>query len=313
MKLRILVAAIICAALMGCGKESPEPAPVPAPTEQILPLPAATATPGPAPSPAPTPTPTPAPTPTPLPTAEPRDHYLVDVAEHIPGVAVELRYAGEDNFTGEKIYDFSAAYLRCGTAKRLAAVQEELEEMGLGLKIWDAFRPVSAQFALWEVCPDPAYVANPVTGFSSHSRGNTVDLTLVNADGEELVMPTGFDDFSALADRDYSDCSAEAAENARLLESVMAAHGFSGYYAEWWHYTDSWSYEVEKVFDPVLTETKYARCEEYISLRAMPDVSAETIERIGAGESFTLMGYSGDFSYVDYRGVRGYVLTAYTE
>lgn len=310
MKLKILVAAIICAALMGCGKESPGPAPTPAPTEQILPLPAATA--APTPTPSPVPTQTTSPTPTPVPTAEPQDSYLVDVAEHIPGVAVELRYAGEDNFTGEKIYDFSTAYLRYGTAKRLGEVQAELREMGLGLKIWDAFRPVSAQFALWEICPNPVYVANPLVGYSSHSRGNTVDVTLVDALGNELSMPTGFDDFSAKADRDYSDCTAEEAENARLLEQVMAKHGFSGYSGEWWHYTDSWGYEVEKVFDPALVDTKYALCKEYISLRSSADTSAETLERIPAGESFTLLGYAGEFSYVDYLGVRGYVLTEYT-
>lgn len=309
MKLKILLSVLICLLLMGCAGDSPEPTPLPTPAQQILPLPSA----APAPKPTASPEPTPTPAPTPVPTAEPMDSYLVDVAEHIPEIVVELRYAGEDNFTGKTIYDFSAAYLRYGTAKRLGEVQAELQEMGLGLKIWDAFRPVSAQFALWEICPNPVYVANPVTGYSSHSRGNTVDVTLVDALGNELSMPTGFDDFSAKADRDYSDCSAEEAENARLLEQVMAKHGFSGYSGEWWHFTDSWGYEVEKVFDPALMETKYALCQEYISLRNAANTSAETLERIPAGESFTLLGYVGEFSYVDYLGVRGYVLTEYTQ
>ena len=63
-------------------------------------------------------------------------------------------------------------------------------------------------------------------------------------------MPTGFDDFSALADRDYSDCSAEAARNAILLEEIMEKYGFKGYRGEWWHYTDTDAYEVEQVFVP---------------------------------------------------------------
>ena len=148
------------------------------------------------------------------------------------------------------IYDFPDAYLRWGTVKKLRAVSDELAQMGLGLKIWDGFRPVSAQFRLWQVCPNPTYVANPEKGFSSHSRGNTVDLTLVDKAGRELEMPTAFDDFTAKADRDYSDCSETAAENARLLERMMEKHGFSGYFGEWWHFTDTQDYPVDKVFEP---------------------------------------------------------------
>ena len=181
---------------------------------------------------------------------EPADDQFVKVADYIPDIVTDLRYAGEDNFTGQRIYGFSDAWLRYGTVKKLMAVQADLKERGLSLKIWDAFRPVSAQCALWEVCPDPTYVANPNNGFSSHSRGNTVDVTLVYADGSEAKMPTGFDNFSKLADRDYSDCGEEAARNAKLLEEIMTAHGFSGYFGEWWHFSDTVRYEVEKDFDP---------------------------------------------------------------
>lgn len=173
---------------------------------------------------------------------------LVRVSDYIPNIGVELKYATEDNFTGTVIYDFTDAYLRYGTVEKLAAVQNDLEGMGLGLKIWDALRPVSAQFRLWEVCPNSAYVANPNTGYSSHSRGNTVDITLVALDGSEVPMPTGFDDFSALADRDYSDCGEQAAANARLLEETMAAHGFDPYWTEWWHFSDAVSYGVAEGF-----------------------------------------------------------------
>ena len=188
----------------------------------------------------------------PVPVTEPdlAEDAFVRVTKYIPEIRQELRYATENNFTGQKIYDFPDAYLRWGTVKKLRAVSDELAELGLGLKIWDGFRPVSAQFRLWQVCPDPTYVANPEKGFSSHSRGNTVDLTLVDREGNELEMPTGFDDFTAKADRDYSDCSETAAENARLLESVMEKYGFSGYFGEWWHYTDTQDYPVEEVFEP---------------------------------------------------------------
>lgn len=188
-----------------------------------------------------------------VPTAPPEpesDDAFVRVLDYIPSVSQELRYATEDNFTGQVIYDFEDAYLRWGTVKKLKLVSEDLAELGLYIRIWDGFRPVSAQFTLWEVCPDPTYVANPNKGFSSHSRGNTIDLTLVDAGGREVEMPTGFDDFSPKADRNYSDCTDAAANNAQLLEILMEKHGFSGYFGEWWHYSDTTDYQVEQMFEP---------------------------------------------------------------
>ena len=178
------------------------------------------------------------------------DDVMVRILDYIPTAKQELMYATEQNFTGQVIYTFEDAYLRYGTVKKLQLVSRDLEELGLYLKIWDGFRPVSAQFKLWEVYPDPTYVANPNSGYSSHSRGNTVDLTLVDANGAELEMPTGFDDFSRLADRNYADCTEAAENNAQLLESLMEKHGFTGYYGEWWHYSDTTSYQVDHVFEP---------------------------------------------------------------
>ena len=195
-------------------------------------------------APTPTPKPTPTPTPTPEPTPEPADDALVIVQDVIPSMFVELRYATTENCTGTVIYEITDAMLRYGTVKRLARVQEALLAQGLSLKIWDAFRPVSAQFRLWEVCPDNTYIANPNTGYSDHSRGNTVDITLVRADGSEIPMPSGFDEFSPLADRNYSDVSPEAGQNAALLEAAMTAEGFVGYSGEWWHYSDPIRYDV---------------------------------------------------------------------
>ena len=185
-----------------------------------------------------------------IPPAPDSDEAFVRILDYIPGAYQELRYATENNFTGKQIYSFCEAYLRYGTVEKLMLVAEELEQQGLYLKIWDGFRPVSAQFTLWEICPDPTYVANPEKGYSSHSRGNTVDLTLVDKNGQELEMPTGFDDFSAKANRDYSDCTETAAANARLLEMTMEKYGFSGYYGEWWHFSDTQSYPVEEEFQP---------------------------------------------------------------
>ena len=181
---------------------------------------------------------------------EPAPEDFVRVLDYIPDMYQELKYAADRNFTGQVIYDFSDAYLRYGTVKKLAAVCNDLAELGLSLKIWDGFRPVSAQFKLWEVCPDPTFVANPEKGFSSHSRGNTVDVTLVDRDGNELEMPSEFDDFSAKANRDFSDCTETAAAHAQLLEVLMEKHGFYGYFDEWWHFYDNDQYPVEETFSP---------------------------------------------------------------
>ena len=237
---RYLFPALMAALLLsGCGTSTePVTPPLPAEPPAVSDTPEAPAEMKPLPEPEPAPVPEPAPA------------DLVAVVDYIPGIYTELRYASDNNFTHQVIYDFSGAYLRYGTVQKLASAQESLETAGYSLLIWDAFRPVSAQFKLWEICPDPAYVANPEKGYSSHSRGSTVDITLVTLDGDPVEMPTDFDDFTAMADRDYSDVSEEAAANAGLLEEAMTAAGFKPYSAEWWHYSDTEPYPVEETFIP---------------------------------------------------------------
>lgn len=186
---------------------------------------------------------------------------LVKISDFDSNIVVDMRYATKDNFTGKIIYDFSDAYIRYGTMKKILSVQEALEKKGLGLKIWDAYRPPAAQYTLWDVTPDRRYVANPNNGYSSHSRGNTLDLTIVTIDGEEVTMPTGFDDFTSKADRDYSDCSEIERKNAIELETVMRQNGFHGYYAEWWHYTDDDAYDVytDEEFTGAVEPCSYGR------------------------------------------------------
>lgn len=244
---------------------------------------------------------------------EPNDEDFVNVKTYIPDIVVDLRYSTENNFTNQKIYDFTDVWLRYGTVKKLILVQEELKQSGLCLKIWDGFRPPSAQFKLWDICPDPTYVSNPNNGFSSHSRGNTVDITLVDADGRELGMPTGFDDFTKLADRDYSDCDEEAAKNAMLLEQTMEKYGFRPYAGEWWHYTDTQSYPVEQTFEPVAGALYYADCNEYISLRTKPNATADVITKILVGEQFEVVARCGDFALIEYQDLCGYVLFSYIQ
>lgn len=172
------------------------------------------------------------------------DEDLVLITDYIPDIYIELAYATENNFVHEVLYNSNDAYLRYGTVKKLACVQQKLVAQGYSLKIWDAYRPYEVQCRLWEICPNPQYVSNPKTGKLGHCRGNTIDLTLVRLDGTEVEMPTGFDDFTKAADRDYSDVSKEAAENSQLLEDAMEEEGFKGYSGEWWHYSDSEEYPI---------------------------------------------------------------------
>lgn len=160
---------------------------------------------------------------------------LVNIQSVIPQIQIELRYATSNNFTGQIVYSSYECLPLKETALRLADVQAELEQSGLGLKIWDGYRPMAAQWKFWELVPDERYVADPREG-GRHTRGTAVDLTLVNAEGKELSMPSGFDDFSEKAHRDYRGATPEEIGNRELLRTVMEKHGFSGVPEEWWHF-----------------------------------------------------------------------------
>ena len=247
-----------------------------------------------------------------IPKITPESFELVRIAEFIPEIYIDLSYASTQNFTGEKIYYFEDAWLRYGTVKKLQIAQRVLSERGYSLKIWDAYRPHLAQFKLWELVPDTTYVANPYTGFSAHSNGGTLDLTLVRNDGSELEMPSCFDEFSPLADRDYSEVSETAKENARILEQAMIEAGFEGYYYEWWHYSDCDTYSYEDIADlqlPLNIHIKFEPASEsYIILREAPFYEAGDIASIPSGASFSVFGWTEEFARIEYDGRQGYVL-----
>jgi len=162
---------------------------------------------------------------------------LVDIKEVNPRIVVDMKYASEDNFTKKKLYDSNTCFLRKCTAVKLDAVQKELEGMNLGLKVWDCYRPLAVQRIFWAILPDERYVANPETG-SRHNRASSVDLTLVDSQGKELQMPTGFDDFSRRADHGYQDLPDQVIRNRELLKGLMEKTGFISLPEEWWHYDD---------------------------------------------------------------------------
>ncbi len=149
---------------------------------------------------------------------------------------IALAYATQDNVTGKRIYACAEAQLHPEAAAALKRACELAAPLGLRLKIFDAFRPVEAQWRLWDAFPDPEFVADPRLG-SCHSRGVAVDMTLVDAaSGEELDMGTPFDDFTAASHHARSDLPPAVQRNRALLLGLMTAAGWDWNRFEWWHY-----------------------------------------------------------------------------
>lgn len=162
---------------------------------------------------------------------------LVDLRSAVPGIAVDMRYAGPRNRLGRALYPSAACLALPGVARRLARAQESLAARGLRLLVWDAYRPLSVQRALWAACPDERFVAPPERG-SRHNRGAAVDATLALPDGRALAMPCDFDDFGPEAARRVPGRAPELAERVDALTGAMEGAGFTGLDAEWWHFDD---------------------------------------------------------------------------
>ena len=168
--------------------------------------------------------------------------------EEISGIRLDVRYATEDNFMEEQLYPVAKAVLRKPAAEFLSEAQEDLKERGLELEVFDGYRPYEVTEKMWEPYQDPDFVADPAEG-SRHNRGCAVDVTLVDsANGEELLMPTGYDDFTEKAAHDYGDLPEEAIRNRDLLREVMEGHGFAALETEWWHY-DCQDWERFEIMD----------------------------------------------------------------
>jgi D-alanyl-D-alanine dipeptidase len=179
---------------------------------------------------------------------------LVDLTTVAPTVRLDLRYATPNNFTGRALYPVARCLLRPAVAARLARVQSALASRHLGLKVYDCYRPLSVQRLMWTLVPDERYVADPAKG-SRHNRGAAVDVTLVRADGEELAMPTPFDDFSERARVDYVPLPAEVGANRALLQRAMRDAGFEPLPTEWWHF-DAPDWQSFDVLDVPLTPSQ---------------------------------------------------------
>ena len=164
---------------------------------------------------------------------------MVEIKTLVPGIVYDLKYATDKNFMRRNMYPGKTNYtfLRLPAARALALVQKELNEKGMGLKIFDAYRPYSVTEKFWELVLNEKYVADPKKG-SGHNRGISVDVTIIYShNGKELQMPTGFDNFSDTAHHTFMNIPFDALQNRKLLKDVMEKYGFKMLDTEWWHYS----------------------------------------------------------------------------
>lgn len=164
------------------------------------------------------------------------NNKMIRLTNFIPNVIFDWKYATTNNFTKQVLYVNPTAYLRVEAANNLKNVAIELEKKGLGIKIFDAYRPYSVTKKMWQVVPDDRYASDPAKG-SGHNRGIAIDLTLYNLKtGEELKMPTPYDDFTENAHVNYMQLSNEILSNRAVLINTMQQFGFKVLDTEWWHF-----------------------------------------------------------------------------
>jgi zinc D-Ala-D-Ala dipeptidase len=163
------------------------------------------------------------------------DQDFVDILSIDSTFVLDIKYASEDNFLNTKVYDCPKCILKYKTIKKLLMAKAIADSLGFQLKLFDCYRPLSVQKMMWEILPNPVFVANPSKG-SVHNRGGAVDLTLIDTDGNEIDMGTPFDYFGKASAHHYTDFSEDILANRLLLKKIMINSGFLPLASEWWHY-----------------------------------------------------------------------------
>jgi zinc D-Ala-D-Ala dipeptidase len=170
------------------------------------------------------------------------DTAWVELVRLDPSFVLDIKYATADNFTKQVLYDCPRCFLRKKVAIDLLAAHEQVKKAGYRMKIFDGYRPLSVQWKMWHLTPSKKYVGNPRKG-SMHNRGCAVDLTLIDAQGQELDMGSPYDFFGTTSHLDYPHPKA-VASNRRVLQSAMTGHGFQLLKTEWWHFSHTRAYRI---------------------------------------------------------------------
>ncbi len=161
---------------------------------------------------------------------------LIEITKDKFDVELEIAYATANNFTGKALYKKPKCFLNETAAELLRESIRLADQLDLRIKIFDAFRPLEVQQALWDDTPDPEFISNPEDGAVPHCRGAAVDLNLLDSDGNELDMGTRFDEFDIKSHHGNTDISPEQQRNRHILMGIMTTAGWDFYRNEWWHY-----------------------------------------------------------------------------
>jgi D-alanyl-D-alanine dipeptidase len=165
-----------------------------------------------------------------------KNKELVEIKKWIPNIKLDIRYATKNNFAKTAVYKQAKAFARLPVVEALRNVQNELNKSGIGLKIFDGYRPYNVTVKFYELASDKSFVANPKDG-SRHNRGCAIDLTLINLKtGKELEMPTPYDSFAPEAAANFEKLSEQVLKNRTLLINTMEKNGFKVLSNEWWHF-----------------------------------------------------------------------------
>ncbi len=163
---------------------------------------------------------------------------LVELTRLDPSIKLDIHYASSNNFLGVPLYEEARAFMERPAAEAVARVNRKLHEQGLGLLVFDAYRPWYVTKIFWDATPvkDHEYVADPASG-SRHNRGCAVDLTIYDLKtNQPLSMPSGYDEMSERAHPNYAGGTAEERAHREVLRKAMEAEGFTVYEFEWWHF-----------------------------------------------------------------------------
>lgn len=182
--------------------------------------------------------------------ANKREADLIELTKLSKSIKLDIKYATADNFVGRAVYPEARAFLQRPAAEGVARVHKRLKKQGLGIVVFDGYRPWAITKLFWDVVPEDKrkFVANPERG-SKHNRGCAIDLSIYDLKtGKPIAMPSAYDEFTERASPDYRGGTDEERANRDMLRRMMEAERFTVNPNEWWHF-DHTDWEQYAIYD----------------------------------------------------------------